>query len=586
MIPSNEQIIEKKICPLSWKEFFITDKDLEMYEKLSPHIGGKKYDIPTPTLSPNERQIRRMWWRNYDHLYKTKCVLTGKDIISTYRPDSPYKSASLEAWWWDTWDPTTYGKKVDFSRAFFDQFRQLDQAIIHQPVSVSKSENCTYNNFCINSKNCYLNSRCALSEDCLFCLLLEWCQNCIDGFDTLQSSYLYECIRTYNSFSCVACTDCDNCQECDFLIDCVGCQHCFGSCNLKNAQYIWENKQITETEYKKRRELFLQMNTKISTLRKKFIEQNSSFPKRFMSWQNNENVIGNYTSFSKDAIFWFAGSYLENVRYSYGGCHAKDSIDISFWYKIEWCMECTGIATSYHNLFSVNNINDCCDIYYSKDCVSNCRDCFGCNSLKKGKNCILNICYSEQEYAEITWKLIEHMRSTGEWGEFFPAEYSPYAYNESAAQRHFPISPWEGGWHEVPGGLGKWHLWVSWYNEPITETNNPYIPLPTNQYDEKTVGYDTAQKNIQNLLASTIQCEVSKKPFKIIPQELAFYIEHHLPIPLRHPRIRVEERASLALPIELYERKCDTCETRFPTSYSPQRSEKVLCEECYRKVVF
>jgi len=32
------------------------------------------------------------------------------------------------------------------------------------------------------------------------------------------------------------------------------------------------------------------------------------------------------------------------------------------------------------------------------------------------------------------------MRSTGEWGEFFPHELSPFGYNETVAQEYFPLT--------------------------------------------------------------------------------------------------------------------------------------------------
>lgn len=31
------------------------------------------------------------------------------------------------------------------------------------------------------------------------------------------------------------------------------------------------------------------------------------------------------------------------------------------------------------------------------------------------------------------------MQLTGEWGEFFPHELSPFCYNETVAQDYFPI---------------------------------------------------------------------------------------------------------------------------------------------------
>ena len=69
MIPPGEKIIERKICPISGEEFFVTDKDLEFYDKISPVFNGKKYSIPSPTLCPDERKRRRMCMRNDRHVY-------------------------------------------------------------------------------------------------------------------------------------------------------------------------------------------------------------------------------------------------------------------------------------------------------------------------------------------------------------------------------------------------------------------------------------------------------------------------------------------------------------------------------------
>lgn len=49
------------------------------------------------------------------------------------------------------------------------------------------------------------------------------------------------------------------------------------------------------------------------------------------------------------------------------------------------------------------------------------------------------------------------MRSTGEWGEFFPAKHSPFAFNESAANAHIPLEKSEAlrrGWQ--------------WYEEEVS----------------------------------------------------------------------------------------------------------------------
>ena len=53
---------------------------------------------------------------------------------------------------------------------------------------------------------------------------------------------------------------------------------------------------------------------------------------------------------------------------------------------------------------------------------------------------ILNTSYSAHEYETLCAKIIGHMQSTAEWGEFFPHELSPFGYNETVAQEYFPMT--------------------------------------------------------------------------------------------------------------------------------------------------
>ena len=46
--------------------------------------------VPMPTLCPDERQKRRLAFRNEKHLY-LKCDLSGKSIISNYSIDKVNK---------------------------------------------------------------------------------------------------------------------------------------------------------------------------------------------------------------------------------------------------------------------------------------------------------------------------------------------------------------------------------------------------------------------------------------------------------------------------------------------------------------
>lgn len=111
-------------------------------------------------------------------------------------------------------------------------------------------------------------------------------------------------------------------------------------------------------------------------------------------------------------------------------------------------------------------------------------------------------------------------------------------------------------------------------------------PLHISQYDERIVGAQMAQKNIDHALGTVFRCPVTGKPFQIIGLELAFHIENGIPLPTIHPRERNRELMKLRNPRELHERSCSECGKRIATTYTPERPEKILCETCYQKYIY
>jgi hypothetical protein len=162
-------------------------------------------------------------------------------------------------------------------------------------------------------------------------------------------------------------------------------------------------------------------------------------------------------------------------------------------------------------------------LFYSISCKG-CQNCFGCSGLRNKQYCVFNKQYTREEYEALVPKIVEHMRETGEWGEFFPSWMSPFGYNETAAQEYYPLTREEA--------LAKGFGWSN-YEPPFPKVEKaiPASKLPA----------DIAQVP-DDILNWAIECEVTKKPFRIIKQELEFYRKHSLPIPKRHPDQRHLER--------------------------------------------
>ena len=88
-------------------------------------FAGKKFQIPTPTLCPEERQRRRLSFRNERNLYRRTCDASGKQIISIYSPDKAYKIYDQKIRRSDSRDAMGYGRDFDFSKTFAENFKEL-----------------------------------------------------------------------------------------------------------------------------------------------------------------------------------------------------------------------------------------------------------------------------------------------------------------------------------------------------------------------------------------------------------------------------------------------------------------------------
>lgn len=151
------------------------------------------------------------------------------------------------------------------------------------------------------------------------------------------------------------------------------------------------------------------------------------------------------------------------------------------------------------------------------------------------------------------------MKQTGEWGEFFPLEISPHAYNETVAQEYYPLTKEEV---EVRG----WR----WKDPDQKEYAVQKTKLP-----------DLLDDTDDAICAQVLQCEATGKNFKIIPQELKFYRKMNVALPRLCPDARHLHRMEMRSPRELFDRNCAKCGAKMKTTFHPDRSEKVFCESCF-----
>ena len=582
-----EEVVETRTCKHCWVQFDITDKDLEFYEKVSPSFpspdslesglngvkklwnGKVKYLIPSPSLCSDCRQQRRYTFRNERKLYKRKCDFSGREIISMYSPLTPYKIYAQDIWWSDKWDGLDYGKDFDFSCSFFNQFKNLIKDTPFPSVTNTNCENSDFWTYQWYNKDCYMEIGTGSSEDCYFWTINLFCRNCVD------CHYSNYCENSYFLIDCDYCKvssylqSCSNCSFSDYCFDSEWLENCFLCFNLKNKKYCILNQEYTKEEY---REKIKEMRLDTYSGRKKVFEvfkkKKTEYPVRFSNTFNSEECSGDniYNSKNCHYSFWVAES--KNCKFFFRGEKLENSYDIYIgWIPWEFCYNSVSSYdhVSHHigTLYSWGSQN----MFYTNYCF-NCHDCFWCSWLKNQSYCIFNKKYSREEYETLVPKIIKHMIKSWEWGEFYPSDFSPFCYNESVAIQEYPLSKEKA--------LKDWFLWSD-YEIPFPKVKKT-IPANKLPDDIKDVPDD--------ILNWAIECEVSKKLFKIIKEELDFYRKYNLPIPRRHPDERHKERMRQRNPRKLYKRNCDKCGVGIQTTYAPERPEKVYCEKCYNKEIY
>ncbi|MFH0820456.1 MAG: hypothetical protein V1908_01650 [Candidatus Peregrinibacteria bacterium] len=547
-----------KNCAQCHSSFEVTKWDHHILDPLN---------IPEPTLCPQCRSIRRMTYRNDRTFYHAKSALSGKQMISMYPPGTPYK-IYLQSEWYDRnkWDPLQYGRDFDFSRPFFEQFHELQLAVPRMNLDIINCENSDYCNFCGDDKDCYLDIAGEGNEDCYYNLFVKYSKDLMDCTFVYNSNHCYECINCYLCYNLYFGQYCTNTSDSMFVYDLVGCKNCLFSYNLRDKEYHIFNEPHTKEEYeKKRAEIF---NGSHRTLAKaleiwnKHLKEKAIF--RGSHQVASENCIGNDIKNCKNVQFGFNAGDCEDCKYLYDVLEAKDCMDLNYsLYKPELSVELISTLNMTHSAFSMAS-HYCHEAFYC-DQSNYSKHSFGSNGLWHHEYCILNKQYSKNDYEQLKARIVEHMKKTGEWGQFFPANLSPFGYNETVAHEYFYLDK------EVALVQG-----FKWADEmDVDKYKGPEYKIP-----------DNIAETMDALSKQVLICEGSDKPYKVIPQELRFYRDHHLPVPHRSPQQRHLNRLSCRTPRRLWDRSCSKCGALIQSSYAPTRSEKVYCETCYLKEVY
>lgn len=576
--------METRTCQNCKRDFIIEQEDFDFY---------KKIQVPPPTFCSECRKQRRLLFRNTHALYRRKDNNTGKDIISIYSQDKNLNVVDQKFWWSDSWDPMNYGREYDFSKSFFQQWKELRDQIPVQSMSNSKAVNSDYCNVAEESYDSYLVSASWKIERALYSDAVSEIKDTMDVHVMHRSEFCYEDVNCTDSYKLFYSHDTHATTDSYFLYDCRGCTNCFMSSGLRNRSYVWGNQQLSKEEYIERfKNLNLESYAVVEEKKQEFEEMKKNAVHRFAHFTNCFNVSGNHIENGKNAIYCFDCSKgVEDSRDVFWSVDAKD------------CHSCGpgigGAEYLYESFDAGAGGGSChfCSVVYYSDRVEysfncyNCSNVFGCIGLRNKKYCILNKQYLKEEYDGLILKIKKHMEDMPyidakgiayRYGEFFPGELSPFCYNETVTQDYFPLTKEQA--------QEKGYFWKD------KEEKNYKATLLASDIPDSIAEVTDA------ILEEIIECKHKGEcqdrcstVFKIVPEELLFYKRFNIPIPHLCYGCRHYSRLRTRNPMKLWQRQCmcekeghnhvGRCQNHFETSYDPNRPEIVYCEGCYQKEV-
>ena len=561
---------KKRICRNCKKDFTIESEDFKFYDKLG---------VQAPNLCLECRIQLRHLFRNERNFYKRNCDLCGESIITIWSPNKDTPVYCVPCWWSDKWDPMSFGLPYDENRTFFEQIGELYKKVPKPALVGMRNIDCRYVNYVADCQRCYMIVESSNNEDCVHSYWIQKTKDCVDVSFTHQVERSYEVDDCYNSYGLKYSRSCYDCTDSAFLLDCRNCINCLGCVNLRNKNYCIFNQQYTKEEYEKKLQEFrLDTFKGAESFREKFEEFAKTFPRKYAEIHMSVNTTGNYETSVKNNRSCFHSYDAEDNAYS-----------VHVWRGARDCMDCHTAGRTAERIYNSTNTGIqasnciCCHNCWSSNFVEYSFNCpngqslFGCMAVKKGKHCILNKQYGKEEYEKIRAWIIDSLKKENKYGEFFPKEMMLFGYNETTAMEEFPLTKEEAlaqgfKWEDMPRGTyGK-------------ETKK-WIEVPESIKD---VDFDVTKE--------IFVCQACSKNYRIIQNELSFYMKMNIPLPRLCPECRHARRIKSRGPNKLWHRQCmckkenheheGKCSNEFETPYTPDRPEIVYCERCYNQEVY
>lgn len=544
------------ICPLTGLAFEHHELEKKQYER---------FGFPLPNIHPIARLAFRVSHGNNWSLYWTQDTRTGQKLLSCFDPKEGLSIVDHHYWTSDEFDTKEYGRAFDFSRGFFEQYFEMARGIPRANVTIVNCTNVEYANHVFSSKSCYLCFICFDSENVLYSFRVRQCRDSIYCINSRDCELCYRCLLCRECYDVQFSEFSHNCTASRFLSNCTNCVNCYQCVNLSNKQYCIKNVQYSKGDYEARmREIDL---SSYDQLQKEYVFWNEFLAMQPIQAESNiqcEDSTGTSMKNCRSCIFCSNLSNSENCVNCYGN-NQTESCDSSGEGSEQGIMN-IGFLES-QRIFYTMIAEHSYDIWYSQH-VFQSHDCFGCLGVKKSAYCILNKEYSPEEYAHLKERIIEHMKKTGEWGRYFPPEYSPFFYDDTNV-----VGVLDSEFQDYRAVAQQMGLRT---REVAEEGLHDVVPV--SEMKDRCDEWGAVDLDV------VWACEKSGRAFKITSQELRLYQRMRVCVPRLSWRTQFEVFAPLMYPLP-HEAICAHCSKKIYSYIHPSKTTRnLLCDECFDEV--
>ncbi|MFH1405436.1 MAG: hypothetical protein ABIH21_05095 [Patescibacteria group bacterium] len=545
----------ERVCELTGEKWQMTDEEIEVFRQLG---------VPPPNISPKTMVKWLAGFGTGVAIWKNKDVRTGKDIYSYIHPDHFIKVMDDKEWMNEEF---LMNDELNIQAPFFPQ---LESHLRQIPLGALLDEGSSPNSFgveLIKSENCYMTFfayKCRKMLNTINGVMSEDCYDVTNTYDSKESALSN---LSYRLFRCRYVNACHDCMSSSFLFDCRNCEYCFGATNKRNKSYLFFNQQCSKEEWEKKvGEIDLGCRDVFEEYEKKFIqlmEQEAVWPENFSV--HAPGSIGDYLVDCVNCKHGFSENDSRNCFWDFMGDRNEGNYAVTWSDDTHQSFNCNGILHSQKMICShfswYNNALEYCFFCF------NCEYCFGCIGLKRKQYCIFNKQYSEDEY----WLRVDEIKCAmlkrKEYGQFFPAKFSPISFPYSVGDFYIEYTKDELDKFEVSHFDAMVGSIVQQSHDMLTPEQ-----LPICVQDPKA----------DDIVGKPVFDKTLKRLFTITKQELDFLRKIKLPLPKEHVFVRLQKSIRWSNSWFSVETNCGKCEAKINVHENKTfLNRKVYCCECY-----